>query len=150
MQIETKYFGQVAYEAGDVIHFPDGLFGFEEEKEFLLLPFADSEGMLLCFQSMATPQLAFVAMNPFTLKKDYAPILQKAELEKLGVEKSHDLSIYTLCVVRDPISESTINLKCPIAINEDANTAMQVILDDGEYEMRHRLSEFSAEEAKPC
>ena len=150
MQIRTKYFGQVTYEAGDVLHFQNGLFGFEQEKQFLLLPFADGGGTLLCFQSVATPELAFVAMNPFSLKPDYAPLLEKAELESLGVEKSQDLSFYALCVVRSPVSESTVNLKCPVAVNEDTGAALQTILEDGDYEMRHRLSEFRSGEASPC
>jgi flagellar assembly factor FliW len=150
MQISTKYFGQVTYEAENVLRFRDGLFGFEREKQFLLLPFAGSDGMLLCFQSVATPGLAFVAMNPFSLKSDYAPVLQEAELVALGVGKSQDLSFYVLCVVRDPVSESTVNLKCPVAVNEDTGAAMQIILEDGGYEMRHRLSEFRAGEAASC
>ena len=149
MQINTKYFGQVTYEAGDVLHFRDGLFGFEEEKQFLLLPFADGGGTLLCFQSVATPGLAFVAMNPFSLKQDYAPELQPAELEAMGVTRSQELSFYVLCVVRNPVSESTVNLKCPVAVNEDTGAAMQAILEHGGYEMRHRLSEFR-EEAASC
>ncbi len=150
MQIRTKYFGQVTYEPADVLHFRDGLFGFEQEKQFLLLPFADSDGTLLCFQSVKTPELAFVAMNPFSLNPDYAPKLQEAELEALGVGKSQDLSFYVLCVVRDPVSESTVNLKCPVAVNEDTGAAMQSILEDGGYEMRHRLSEFRSGEAASC
>ena len=149
MQINTKYFGQVTYEAGDVLHFRDGLFGFEEEKQFLLLPFADGGGTLLCFQSVTTPGLAFVAMNPFSLKQDYAPELQPAELEAMGVTRSQELSFYVLCVVRNPVSESTVNLKCPVAVNEDTGAAMQAILEHGGYEMRHRLSEFQ-EEAASC
>lgn len=150
MQIGTKYFGQVAYEAGDILRFPSGLFGFEQEREFLLLPFPDSQGLLLCFQSVQTPGLAFVAMNPFSMKPDYAPLLQSRELEALAAEKSQDLSFYVLCVVRDPVSESTVNLKCPVAVNEDTGTAMQVILEDGGYEMRHRLAEFKAGGAASC
>ena len=151
MQIRTKYFGEIDCAEADVLRFQDGLFGFEEEKEFLLLPFAGSGGTLLCFQSLKTPELAFVALNPFSLKPDYAPELQSAELEALDVEKSQDLSFYALCVVRSPISESTVNLKCPIAVNEDTGAAMQTILEDGGYEMRHRLSEFRAGEAqRPC
>ena len=33
MTADTKYFGPVEYEADDPLHFPNGLFGFEEEKE---------------------------------------------------------------------------------------------------------------------
>ena len=150
MQIFTKYFGQVTYEVDDIIRFQDGLFGFEHEKEFLLLPFEGGAGTLLCFQSIMTPGLAFVAMSPFALKPDYTPVLQNSELKLLGVEKSQDLSFYVLCVVRNPVSESTVNLKCPVAINEDTNAALQAILEDGGYEMRHRLSEFGAGEADLC
>ena len=40
MKTETKYFGEIEYEATDVLHFAKGIFAFEEEKRFLLLPFA--------------------------------------------------------------------------------------------------------------
>lgn len=150
MQIRTKYFGQIPYESDDVIYFKSGLFGFEQEKKFLLLPFEGGNGMLVCFQSLVTPELAFVAMNPFALKPDYAPLLQKEELEHLAVQKSQELSFYALCVVRDPVSQSTVNLKCPVAMNEDRNLAVQVILEDGAYEMRHLLSEFRTGEAALC
>ena len=86
MQLATKYFGTIDYEAEDVLSFPDGLFGFEEERAFLLLPFEGSEGNLLCLQSVQTPPLAFVAMNPFSLKGDYAPVLREEELRLMGAE----------------------------------------------------------------
>lgn len=150
MQTNTKYFGEIDYEAEDIIHFRDGLFAFEEEREFLLLPFAGSNGTLLCFQSLMTPELAFVAMNPFALRPDYAPELQKIELESLGVGRSQELSFYVLCVVRDPVSESTVNFRCPVAVNEDTGWAMQVILEGGGYDMRHRLAELRTGEVAPC
>lgn len=49
MKFETKYFGTVEVPPDEVITFPNGLFGFEEERSFLLLPFAGSDGnMLAC------------------------------------------------------------------------------------------------------
>ena len=79
MKLNTKYFGVIEYEAEDVLHFPNGLFGFEKEHDFLLLPFAGSEGSLLFFQSVETNQLAFIAMIPFSLDHAYAPLLSEAE-----------------------------------------------------------------------
>ncbi len=146
MWADTKYFGQVEYQEADVLRFQNGLFGFEEEQRFLLLPFAGSAGTLLCFQSLATPGLAFVAMNPFSLKPDYVPVLPLPELEALGVKQSQELCWYVLCVVRSPVSESTVNLKCPVAVNEDTGAAAQVILDAEGYEMRHPLSGFGRKE----
>ena len=151
MRLKTKYFGEIECLEEDNLNFPAGLFGFEEEKEFFLLPFEGSEGTLFCFQSAVTPGLAFVAMNPFSLKPDYAPVLTPGELKDMGVERSEDLCFYTLCVVRHPVSESTVNLRCPVAINDQTRQAVQVILEDGSCHMHHLLSEFGRkEEGAPC
>ena len=146
-KLQTKYFGEVEYEAGDVIHFPEGLFGFEEEQGFLLLPF-DGGGML-CLQSVKTPALAFVALDPFTLKADYAPELEPSDLKAFGVKETGDLGFYVLCAVKNPVSASTVNLKCPLVIHPETREARQIIME--RYEMRHPLAEFGrGEEAAPC
>ncbi len=151
MRLKTKYFGEIDCPEEDRLHFPNGLFGFEEEKEFFLLPFEGGDGSLLCFQSAATPGLAFVAMNPFSLKPDYAPVLTPAELKAMEVERSEDLCFYVLCVVRHPVGDCTVNLRCPVAVNDQTRQAVQVILEDGGYHMRHLLSELErTEEGAPC
>lgn len=150
MKLQTKYFGEIDYVDEDVITFPAGLFGFEEEREFLLLPFEGSTGTLLCFQSVQTPALAFVAMNPFFLMADYNPVLQPGELNDLGVADSQELGFYVLCVVKKPVSDSTVNLKCPVAVNPSTRVARQVILEADAYEMRHPLDQFGPKEGTSC
>ena len=150
MRLKTKYFGEIECREEDKLHFPEGLFGFEEEHEFLLLPFEGSAGSLLCFQSVHTSALAFVAMNPFSLLSGYAPALQPHELKELGVERSDELGFYVLCVVKKPVEQSTVNLKCPVAIHPDTRVARQVILETDDYEMRHPLAQFGKEEGAPC
>lgn len=150
LKLQTKYFGQIEYEPSEIVSFPTGPFGFEEEHEFLILPFEGGAGSLLCFQSVQTPALAFVAMDPFCLMANYEPVLQPQELKSLGVEDSHELGYYVLCVVKRPVSESTVNLKCPVAIHPETRTARQVILDTDRYEMRHPLSQFGGKGGAPC
>ena len=150
VKLHTKYFGEIEYAQEDLLHFTAGPFGFEEEQEFLLLPFEGSAGTLLCFQSTRTPALAFVAMDPFALLPEYTPVLQPQELEELGVSDSQELGFYVLCVVKKPVSDSTVNLKCPVAINPDTRAARQVILETDAYEMRHSLAQFGKEEGAPC
>ena len=133
MKVQSKYFGEIDCEKEDILTFPAGLFA----------------ATLLCFQSLQTPALAFVAMDPFALNPDYAPVLQAQELKALGVTESQALGYYVLCVVKNPVSDSTVNLKCPVAINPETRVAYQVILDTEDYEMRHPLAEFSKGGA-PC
>jgi flagellar assembly factor FliW len=151
VKLSTKYFGEIDFNEQAVLTFPKGLFAFEQEKKYLLLPFAGSGGTLLCLQSADTPELAFVVMNPFSLDNSYAPVLQPEELKFLEGEDSREFCYYVLCVVKNPICESTVNLKCPVAINDRTNKAMQVILDGDEYGMRHLLSEFNKSgDEGPC
>lgn len=150
MKLQSKYFGPVEYDQDEVLTFSEGLFGFEEEHEFLLLPFQDSAGTLLCLQSVATPALAFVVMDPFALNPEYFPVLQPQELKSLGVQDSRELGYYVLCVLRKPVSDSTVNLKCPVAVHPQTRVARQVILDTDDYEMRHPLNQFGGKGAAPC
>lgn len=141
MKIQTNYFGEVEYSREDVITFPAGLYGFEEEKEYLLIPF-DGSSILYSLQSVKTPMLSFILVHPFSLDPGYAPVLQPEELKTLKVEKSEDLYYYVLCSLKKPSSESTVNMRCPVAINPDAQEAMQVVLEDDRWQMRQRLAEF--------
>ena len=152
MKLETKYFGPVDYEPDECLTFPEGLFGFEEEQQFLLLPFEGGAHALLCMQSMRTPALAFIVMDPFALQPDYMPELRPAELTALGVPDHEQLCYYVLCAIKNPVSTSTVNLRCPIVIHPETRVARQIILESGNYEMRHPLSEFSkhSEEAASC
>lgn len=151
MKALTKYFGEIEYDEGLVLRFSEGIYGFEEEHEFLFLPFEGREGGLFCLQSLSTESLAFVLIDPFMLTESYEPVLQGEELKALGAEKSEDLFYYTMCAASEPVEESVVNLKCPIAVNGDTNQAMQVILESDKYQMRHKLKEFSVQEGDgPC
>lgn len=143
MKLNTRLFGSVEYAENDIISFPNGLPSFESEHNFLLLPIAGSEDSLYCLQSVLTPALSFILMNPFSLDSSYAPKLHSEELKLLQVEKDQDLCFYVLCAMKRPVGDSTVNMKCPIALNPDIRVANQVILEDDSWQMRHPLSQFA-------
>ncbi len=137
MRIQTKYFGEVELAESDILSFPEGIFGFEDEKKFVLLPFSSEDECLLCLQSIQTPSLAFTAINPFFFWPDYRPQPSQQDLQRLGVDCGENLCYYAMCVVREPLTDTTINLRCPIAINDETRQARQVMLD--RYDMRTPL-----------
>lgn len=146
MELQTRLFGTIPYQAEDVIRFPNGIPSFETEQAFLLLPLEGSENSLFCLQSVVTPALSFILMNPFSLDPGYTPRLLPSERAALGVERDEDLCFYVFCAMKRPISDSTVNMRCPIVINPDISQGFQVILDGERYHMRHLLSEFSNSE----
>ncbi len=149
MKTNTKYFGEIDYTKDELLIFDKGLFGFEDEKEYLLLPFS-AAGTMFSLQSVKTPSLAFTLMHPFSLDPEYAPVLSDDELKELKVEKSEDLYYYVLCTVKQPVGETTVNMKCPLAINPDTRRGIQAILEDETWDMRHRLAEFEERRLKKC
>lgn len=149
MKFQTKYFGEIEAHEADIIHFSEGLFGFESEQSFLLLPFDGSGGSMLCLQSTQTPALAFVALNPFSLCPDYTPVLQKSDLHFFHVQDAQELGYYVLCVVKHPVSDSTVNLRCPLVIHPKTRQARQIIMETDLYQMRHPLSQFGRGEEEP-
>ncbi|CUX49644.1 flagellar assembly protein FliW [Clostridium sp. C105KSO13] len=126
----------------ELIYFREGLFGFEEYKTFIPLPVDETSDAVLCLQSTEDPELSFIIMNPFYLKEDYRPVLSSADYKKLGTEDVSLLSFYVVCVIGNSSEKSTVNLKCPIAVNTGNRQAVQVILASEEYRMRHTLNEF--------
>ena len=129
------------------IEFPDGMFGFEESTRFLPMMIEEGSDAVLLLQNMENEELSFIVMNPFMLCEEYDPILSDEDYAKLGTRKQEELSFYVICVVKDSIEESTVNLKCPIVVNVVTRQARQVILESKEYKFRHFLKEFKKEEA---
>lgn len=151
MIYQTKYFGDIDCDESKLFHFSAGLPGFEEEHAFLLIPFEESGGSMYSLQSATTPALSFILMDPFTLVSDYEPELTPTELHQLGVTRWQELSFGVLCSFKTPVSKSTVNLRCPIALHLDTRQGRQIIMDSANYGMRHPISEFSRrEEPSSC
>ena len=142
---------KAACEDASVICFEEGLFGFEKHKKFLPVAVDKDSDAVLTLHSLDDEGLAFIIMNPFLLLEDYDPQVPEEELRSLGeVKDESDYSWYVLCVARSPVSESTVNLKCPIVVNAATRKAKQVILDRQEYGFRHPLGDLSRKETKVC
>ena len=143
MEISTKYFDTVSVSEKDIIRFQNGLFGFESLKEYVLISFEPGSDSLMCLQSTQDSELAFILMNPFNLKRDYDPALTDSDMKDLGItDDTEGVFYYAICVVKDNIADSTLNLKCPVVINPDNQAAKQLILDDERYSFRHSLQQL--------
>lgn len=142
----TQQQQETAFDEKELITFKDGLFGFEEYKTFLPIATEEDSDSVIYLQSTEEEHLSFLLMNPFRLTEQYAPVLSAEDKRALGTENEEDLSYYVLCVIKEPLEDSTINLKCPIVVNALTRQARQVILESDEYGMRHRLETFSDKE----
>lgn len=146
MNINAKYFGSVSYSQNETIHLINGLFGFEDYTSYLPIPFHESDDSLISLQSLEDENLSFILMNPFKVFPDYNPMISKQDLKELHAESSDDISYYVISVIHDSASDSTLNLKAPLAVNALNREAKQIILEQPEYTFQHRLGDFKKKE----
>ncbi len=138
---------QSFYTEEELIIFEEGIFGFEDKKRFLPLPMEEGNDDFLCLLSVDDENVSFLIVNPFSLKGDYEPKLAKEDYERLQVEDDEYLSFYNICVMKETVDDSTVNLKCPVVVNTNTRKAVQVILQTDQYKFKHTLRELKAKEA---
>lgn len=146
MQLKTKYFSDMEVNDEDIILFKHGLFGFENFKKFILIRFENNNSSPLCLQSIDDENVAFVIINPTNFIPDYSISLEKSDYKELKLEDINKLAVYTICVLKDNIPESTTNLRCPIIINAEAKLAKQIVLDNAEYPFKYTFEELMNKE----
>lgn len=133
------------YDEKECIHFKNGLFGFEEYKKYLAFPVDSSEkdtDRMLILHIIDNMEISFVIMNPFYFLPNYHPTLSEQDKKELDVVSEEDLSWYVMCTIHNNLSESVVNLKCPIVVNIKNRKGKQLILDDEKYKFRHKIAEF--------
>ncbi|GIN89269.1 flagellar assembly factor FliW [Siminovitchia terrae] len=137
MEIETKYHGMQEISSGDILKFDSGIPGFPDQREFLLLPL--DESILTVLQSVSTPEIGFVVVDPFSFFPEYDFHLSESVVGQLELEKAEDAAVFTILTVQDPFERTTANLQAPIVINSKNNMAKQVILNEGNHKTKHPL-----------
>ena len=144
MKYETTRMGTIEVDEGDILRFPDGLYGFEQEKEFALMPLdAKIDSPMEWLQSLQSPGLAFVVTDPFHYMPDFNLILTDEEKRQIEVQPGHTLSTRVIVTIPEDYVDMTANLVAPLVINLDRKMAKQYVLATTEYDTRHHL--FPAE-----
>lgn len=140
MFIKTKYFGEVEIDADKVIRFEEGIFGFEDQKEFTILYEGAEESNPFCWlQSVHETYVCLPLIDPLIWFPEYQPELADEELLKLGELDASALSLYTVTVVPENLEEMTTNLMAPIVVNLSTKKGAQIVTSDEQYPIRENL-----------
>ncbi len=134
--INTR-FGEVEYDPENLLHFPAGMIGFPTLHDFVVMP-NKKEGPLFWIQSVDDPEIAFVLTDPsnFFLNYNVTP----DESEKNTLQIIGDDECFVLSVVTVPKGQAiTLNLVAPILFSPRTNRAIQVILENTEYQSKTPL-----------
>ena len=144
MKIQTTRFGELEIADSSVITFNKGIPGFEESKEYVLIP-ADDKGETPFFflQSIDREEVNFFLVDPFSFFKEYDVKLKEQMVERLELESPSDALVLTTVTAKGEIKDATTNLKAPLVINNSKQLGMQIVLDNKDYLIKQPLFQHS-------
>lgn len=136
--IKTTRFGQVQCQPEDIITFSEGILGFADLRQFVILDDPNDE-IFAWLQSCENPAVAFPVLEPELFSQNYKISLAKTDLEALkmaNVEKARSFCIIT---IPDDPTQMSANMKAPIVINLDAKLGRQCVLQDNSLAIREPI-----------
>jgi flagellar assembly factor FliW len=144
---QTKFHGVIPYEPQQVLQVPQGLFGFAEEKEFLLLELPSSRPLVF-IQSVHSQNLCFLSLPVQIVDPAYTLSMRAEDLQTLGHREIAPpvMGKDVLCLAILTLGErgsATANLAAPLVIKIAAHRGIQAIVS-GAYSTRHTLSAHEA------
>ncbi|MEX0975073.1 MAG: flagellar assembly protein FliW [Bacillota bacterium] len=141
MQIETKRFGTLEVDPGNVLTFPEGLIGFPDYHEFVVVDFKVKDECVRWLQAVSEPALGFVTLDPKAVFPDYDPEVCAKDLSSLD-SSPDDMMLLSVVTVPKDIRKMTANLQAPLVISPKKRVGRQVIVTSPEYTTKHYV--FSA------
>lgn len=139
MKILTKRFGLVEVDPSKVLTFPEGLIGFSEYKDYLVIDLEGGDGCLKLLQSLDEPALEFVILEPRGVFLDYDPVLYPNDLAGLQVSSPDELMLLVVVTVPKDVRKMTANLQAPLVVNPKKRLGKQVVVASPEYTTKHSV-----------
>ncbi len=147
MKVKTKGFGEIEVSEKQRIFFKNGILGFEDIHDFLLLDTEDGSPFYW-LQAEKISEIAFVIIDPRIIVPDYKIEVDSNELEELEIKKDEDILQFSIVTIYENLQDITINLLGPVIINKTNHYAKQLINQNEEYSVKHPL--LQKKEGKQC
>ena len=138
-KVYTSRFGEIEVDEKKIVHFKDGIPAFEDEHEFIILPY-EEESPYYFMQSLKSPDLAFLLTIPFLFFPDYTFEIDDETVKELEIKNQENVVYYSMITIPNgSIRYMTANLLAPVVLNTDNMRAKQVVLEKSNYTTKHRL-----------
>ncbi len=123
MKLNTYQYGEVEFTDENVINFKEGLLGFEDLKNYLLIK--PDDNLFYWLTSIDDPGIAFPLFGARVVDDTFP---QEENYEAFGI----------VILNPDPL-KITINLKAPVYICQDKREGFQKIIDTEKYPVHYNL-----------
>lgn len=139
MKVKLPHAGEIEIADEEMINFTQGPPAFEEYTKFFIIDPEEENYPFKLLQSAEEESLGFILTDPFIFKPDYDFELNEETLQELQIEDASDIVVYVILVIPDKVEDISANMAAPVIINAKKRLARQVILDDSDYQTRHKV-----------
>src|SRR5262245_61863850 len=101
MNIQSQRFGALEVSDDQLLNFPEGIIGFPNEREFVLLPH-NTSGFLAWLQSTSSPQLALPVVSAHAFGSRYPDVAIEPSVQALGMGDMNDDDLALMVVLSAP------------------------------------------------
>ena len=137
MRVKTKAYGELDVDERQLVSFPAGLLGFEQFKDYVLLDARQKPFFYLQYLDVA--ELAFILIDPFLFRSDYAVDVGDEELAGIGLRSPEEVLVFAIVTVPGDGGGATANLMGPVIINKTNRRGMQAVLADPRWKVKHDI-----------
>ena len=133
-----------------VLHFPRGLYGFENYIDFIL---SESEYKpFMWLQSVSEESLSFLTVDPFLFFSDYELDVDDESIKDIGVKDASVVLVISIVTLssKDKHTHITANLQGPLIINKNNKKGMQIVLPDPRWSTKHDLLQKNDSRSRTC
>lgn len=130
MKLVTRQFGELEFDENIIYHFPNGLPGFEEFHNFIIIDETDTEP-LRWLLSVDDPNIGLPLLEASLIAPDIYRELPPEE---------QFTSAFVVVVLRRNPEPTTVNLKAPIVLDDAARTGRQVVLNSDRFSTQYEIN----------
>lgn len=130
-------FGPLEVSVEQLLRFEQGLLGFPDCKEWVLLARNDAHSMWL--QSMEHPELALLMIDPFVAFEGFVLDVPASASAQLEANNSDDVLVLAPVTMARGEAPATANLRGPVLINWRMRRGVQVVVDGGPWSVRETI-----------
>lgn len=138
VKVKTKPLGEVEVEEKQIVDFPDGIFGFDYIKKFVILD-SSEKSPFKWMQALSEPELAFVIIRPVDFLVEYELLISQSDLESVEAESADELLVFSIVTIPSDPSDMTANLQGPVIINPKKRIGRQAISLSEKYRVKHKI-----------
>ena len=141
IELDTVKFGKIEIDKKSVFNFVLPIIGFNGLKKYAVIDYKP-DSPFKWLQSLEDMELAFPVTLCSFFGIDYQFDIPDEEAEKLGIKTADDVLVFNIANI--PASNpqgATINMLAPIVVNLANKKAMQIVLKNTNFEVRHKLFE---------